>query len=121
MVVFRTWLLTGLAGALSATLWLGAFTKFAGGPSAWLLVGSVVTFALLVGVFTAKLRPSQLTHAIPAISVGYAIGWAAVQDATEDAFGGNRYLVGLLALALATVVSLVTARVVNRPADPETK
>lgn len=110
MAAFRTWLIAGFLGALCATLWLGAFAGES--PKAWNFILSVVTFALGISVLTWKLRPSQVAHAVPAASVGYAIGWDVVQGpAPEGLIGLNPYLVAVMAVALATVIAYVVAKI----------
>ncbi|TXJ03872.1 MAG: hypothetical protein E6Q27_09420 [Aeromicrobium sp.] len=110
MRAFRTWLIAGFLGALCTTLWLGAFAF--GDVRWWHMVLSISTFIAGVVVLTWKLRPSQVAHAVPATSVGYAIGWDVVQErSTEGIMNMNPYFVAIMAVALATFVATVTSKV----------
>lgn len=110
MAPFKTWLIAGFLGALCATLWLGAFAF--GEPRLWNVALSLVTFIAGIALLTWKLRPSQVAHAVPASSVGYAIGWDVVQGTdAQGVVGLNPYLVAIMAVALATFVAVVVSKV----------
>lgn len=110
MAPFKTWLIAGFLGALCATLWLGAFAI--GDPRLWNVGLSLVTFIAGIALLTWKLRPSQVAHAVPAASVGYAIGWDVVQGSdAQGVVGLNPYFVAIMAVALATFVAIVVSKV----------
>lgn len=109
MAPFKTWLIAGFLGALCATLWLGAFAI--GDPRLWNVALSLATFVVGIGLLTWNLRPSQVAHAVPASSVGYAIGWDVVQKTNaQGVLALNPYLVAIMAVALATFVAIVVVK-----------
>ncbi|NLC97521.1 MAG: hypothetical protein GX678_00370 [Actinomycetales bacterium] len=110
MAAFRTWLIAGFFGALCATLWLGAFVI--NEPKWWNFTMSIGTFLIAIGYLTWKFRPSQVAHAVPATSAGYAIGWDVVQGTNATGLLGlSPYLVIIMALALSTAVAIGVTRI----------
>ena len=110
MAAFRTWLIAGFFGALCATLWLGAFVI--NEPKWWNFTMSIGTFLIAIGYLTWKFRPSQVAHAVPAASAGYAIGWDVVQGTSPTGWLGlSPYFVIIMALALSTAVAIGVTRI----------
>ena len=73
---------------------------------------SIGTFLIAIGYLTWKFRPSQVAHAVPATSAGYAIGWDVVQGTNATGLLGlSPYLVIIMALALSTAVAIGVTRI----------